>query len=184
MTIEIGACILHLAHFVLPLTTAPSVPPGDLVVTATGSRSIALTWQALQEEDRNGFIQRYIIRVTANDSDEVVEMYSTMLEATVSNLHPFTTYLCVVAAETIEIGPFTDSEAVTTPEDGESALNTLLLCITAFHISFSPFIYSTIHSSGECYGGSTEFYFIAANLGASAATEQEWDYKKICCQCH
>ena len=38
----------------------------------------------------------------------------------VTGLTPFTTYSCIVAAETsIGLGPFTQEYAITTPEDGK-----------------------------------------------------------------
>ncbi len=101
------------------LLAAPRVTPSELAATVNGPRSITLTWQALQEQDRNGIIQRYIIRLHTNGSDDVLELHSTTVEAVVNDLHPFTTYFCTVAAETIERGPFTDPEVVLTEEDGK-----------------------------------------------------------------
>ena len=38
---------------------------------------------------------------------------------TVSDLHPFYTYRCTVAAETIGLGPFTAEQSIEMPEDGK-----------------------------------------------------------------
>ena len=46
------------------------------------------------------------------------QQISNTTEATIQSLHPFSTYIIAVAAETVDVGPFTDNTVVRLPEDG------------------------------------------------------------------
>ena len=43
---------------------------------------------------------------------------SNTTEATIQSLQPFSTYIIAVAAETVDVGPFTAGIVVMLPEDG------------------------------------------------------------------
>ena len=43
---------------------------------------------------------------------------SNTTEATIQSLQPFSTYIIAVAAETVDVGPFTEGIVVRLPEDG------------------------------------------------------------------
>lgn len=73
-------------------------------------------------DQQNGVIQRYVVNVTSGGTGEQLLLHSSNSSISVHNLHPFTTYYCSVAAETVAVGPFSLSVQVITPEDGMLAL--------------------------------------------------------------
>ena len=105
------------------LCSAPDAPP-SLSGEALTSTSISLTWTPPLEYNQNGNIERYMIEIS--DEDSTMTQYSTdgttmMLIAT--ELHPYHTYRCRIAALTrAGIGPFTSDIPIRTLEDGKSWL--------------------------------------------------------------
>ena len=53
------------------------------------------------------------------DGGEELITYSQATTTLVQNLHPYTTYVCSVSAETVAPGPFSLPVVVQTPEDGK-----------------------------------------------------------------
>lgn len=107
------ACILSS----FPLV--PSGSPQNLVVVAESSRSLRLTWEPPFEENRNGLIISYTVFIVADDGTSL-ELMATGTSIVATNLRPFTTYTCSVAASTsVGRGPSTPTFLFTTPEDGE-----------------------------------------------------------------
>ena len=78
-----------------------------------------LTWQPVATEHTNGIIRRYSIRLTELETSTILEFLINDTMITVSDLHPFYTYSCSVAAETIGLGPFTAEQSIELPEDGK-----------------------------------------------------------------
>ena len=70
-------------------------------------------------EDQNGIVREYVINITEVDTGSTVQKVSTTNSLTLENLHPYYTYAIVVAAFTIESGPYSASFSFTTAEDGE-----------------------------------------------------------------
>ena len=98
----------------------PSGFPQDISVNNTTPYSISLTWTPPPPNQQNGVIIRYVVNVTHIDTLETIQYYSTVTSITISGLDPYTTYVCVVAAETtIGVGPFSHSSfTVQTREAG------------------------------------------------------------------
>ena len=98
----------------------PSGFPQDISVNNTTPYSISLTWTPPPLNQQNGIIIRYVANVTHIDTLETIQYYSTVTSITISGLDPYTTYVCVVAAETtIGVGPFSHSSfTVQTREAG------------------------------------------------------------------
>lgn len=111
-----------ISYTFLPIQ-APSGPPRSFQVVAIGSTSIRLMWSAPVLEEQNGVITSYRITITEIESGLVLEMTTTSNESLiiVNSLHPYSTYLCSVAAFTIEIGPKATAE-VTTFQSGKSTI--------------------------------------------------------------
>ena len=112
---------LHLQHHFF--LTVPSAPE-DVHVIAVSPMALNLSWQP--PSFTNGVIQRYIINIT-----EVNTGNSFLLETTqdfrfvvVNNLHPYYQYRCIVAAETVGLGPFSTAVIIELPEDGKTTQNT------------------------------------------------------------
>ena len=90
----------------------------NLFGTVINSRTVSFTWDAPLEENRNGIIRQYFIRVIEVDTGRQFEVVSTTNSISVSSLHPYYTYQWAVSAFTIGTGPFTEFQNISTPEDG------------------------------------------------------------------
>ena len=97
---------------------APSAPPLALTAEKT-SDSLTLSWDPPANESQNGVIQRYVIRILEDDTSTSTDYYSSTTQITVSDLHPYYTYKCSVAAETVGVGPYTAILTVQLDEDSE-----------------------------------------------------------------
>ena len=109
-------------HYVVP-----SGPPLNLTSTSTTSRNFTLQWLPPSDDLQNGIINYYLIEISVNESNEILNLMSESLNFTVTSLHPAYTYNCSVAAVTIGVGPYSDNHIVTTEEEGK------LCCI---HLSY------------------------------------------------
>ena len=70
---------------------------------------------------QNGIITGYLINVTVVGTGETFQVSSTTTNLVIHSLRPFTTYVCVIAAETSAgTGPFSISLTVQTNEAGTS----------------------------------------------------------------
>ena len=77
-------------------------------------------WTPPPPSQHNGAIIRYVINVTHADTLETIQYYSTVTSIIITGLDAYTTYVCVVAAETtIGVGPFTHLFFVQTEEAGK-----------------------------------------------------------------
>ena len=88
------------------------------LVTAT---SLTLTWQPPSFENSNGIIQQYVIQITEVDTGRRFTETSNSTAIIVESLHPFYSYNCRVAAETIEVGPYSSPITVQLNEDGRNS---------------------------------------------------------------
>ena len=80
-----------------------------------------MTWQPPPPEHQNGIITAYVVNVSLEDNDTIVQHYTTSSPSlTLVGLHPFSTYMVVVAAETgVGRGPFSSGLRIYTPEDSK-----------------------------------------------------------------
>lgn len=76
-----------------------------------------MQWAPPNENGINGIIQYYNITVNELETGFITVYTTSLLYFPVSNLHPFYTYKCTVAAVTIGVGPIT-SITIQMPEDG------------------------------------------------------------------
>ena len=112
-------------------TLAPSDAPSNLTVMAINSTSVYLSWLPPDEDQHNGDIRHYSIRILELLSRMEIQLNLTNTTFIYASLHPAYTYSFAVAAVTVEIGPYSDSEVVTMPEDG--------MCISTTDLSlFNP----------------------------------------------
>ena len=97
-------------------------PPLDFVVTIISSTSGYLTWSPPNYEEQNGVIIMYVINVTVQETGEHFQLTSNTTSLEVTNLKPYRTYVCIIAAATsVGLGPFSIPVTVRTPEDGKCA---------------------------------------------------------------
>ena len=86
------------------------------LVTAT---SLTLTWQPPSFESSNGVIQRYNVQINEVDTGRMLTATSNTTEVTIEDLHPFYSYICRVAAETVAVGPYSTPITVQLNEEGK-----------------------------------------------------------------
>ena len=84
------------------------------------SDSISLTWDAPPYESQNGIISQYVIHILEIDTSTATLYYSNATDTTVFGLHPYYIYECSVAAETVDIGPYTAIITLQLDEDSKS----------------------------------------------------------------
>ena len=109
--------VYFIADFFLQIV--PTAPPGNLTVVVLDSRSLRLSWNPPPDEHQNGEVLGYSITVTAVRAGTKLQYNSTSTSLTVSDLHPYYTYHCRVAAlTTAGMGPFTTVVEQTTEQDG------------------------------------------------------------------
>lgn len=102
----------------LILITAPSSPPSSFEAMVLSATSIFFTWEPPLPEYHNGIIRRYIVVLDSQDLSIKIRSYTSETSVTVSNLHPYTVYLCTVAAETVLTGVESDVYVTQTHEAG------------------------------------------------------------------
>ena len=102
------------------LYIVPVAPPQDLQGSPIDSRTLLLTWKPPLVEHRNGLIRRYRITVIESENRTVQHFVSNDTTFEVTNLHPFYIYTSSVAAETIDLGPYTTGVIIEMPEAGKS----------------------------------------------------------------
>ena len=105
----------------------PSSAPTSFSATVLSARSVEASWQAPPPEDRNGVIIAYIINVTSLRTGLTRQMNSTTTSVTATNLAPFTTYICIIAASTaVGLGPFSTTITFRTLESGNFDYKTMI----------------------------------------------------------
>ena len=75
-------------------------------------------WQNPLPEDQNGIIRLYFINITEEETGRQLQLTSSAPHILVEFLHPFYTYVCTVAASTVDIGPYSPAFTVITLEAG------------------------------------------------------------------
>ncbi len=87
--------------------------------TADNSTSVTVMWGEPPADEINGIIIRYIINVTVVGTGQVFQLTSTTTSLEVTNLSPYTTFVCIIAAVTSTgTGPFSAQFTISTPQDG------------------------------------------------------------------
>lgn len=78
-----------------------------------------LSWDSIPDSDQNGIIRHYQVNITETDTgaDLSTIAYSTGL--TINDLHPYYTYRVLVAAYTIDTGPYSSHVTFQMDEDGK-----------------------------------------------------------------
>ena len=81
-------------------------------------------WDTIAVENHNGIVRHYRVSVLEADTGEIDAYTAVATQLNISGLHPYYTYICVVAAVTIRIGPFSHNISILTPQGGNWECNT------------------------------------------------------------
>ena len=101
-------------------STAPTAAPQNFAVVVSSAFEADLSWFLPASDKQNGIITNYVINVTEDDSGDQFQESTSNTSLTIdSNLRPYYTYTCVIAAETSAgRGPFSSAISFTTDEHG------------------------------------------------------------------
>ena len=108
---------------------APSEAPANLSGYAVNSTTIALMWDNIAVENRNGIIRHYLVSVMEVETGEVDVYTAVANQLNISMLHPYYTYTCVVAAVTNRVGPFSHNISIITPQGSKYKISRGLIVI-------------------------------------------------------
>ena len=110
----------------------PTASPDSIQSMIVNSTAVIITWLPPVFDDQNGIITAYIINVSLEDNDTLPLEYTTSsLSVMLVELHPFSTYVVFVAAETgVGRGPFSRGLTISTPEDGRHMM--ILITVLAY----------------------------------------------------
>ena len=103
------------------LSAAPSTPPQNFTADVLNSTAVFLQWSLPTLDQQNGVIRKYHIR----QFETVTGILTTYMrggnytEMLIGSLHAHYQYQFIIAAETVERGPFSNPVTVTTLEAGE-----------------------------------------------------------------
>lgn len=98
----------------------PTAPPQSLRGSVESSTLILLSWDPPPPYDRNGEIVYYLIHMRELDTGRfwTLPVFNSKTTAYVGSLHPYYRYECRIAAQTIALGPYSDSVVLQTNEEG------------------------------------------------------------------
>ena len=114
--------IFHLHFsFLFFYDLAPSDAPSNLTAMAINSTSVHLRWLPPDDDQHNGDIRHYNIRIVELHTGREFQLNSTNDTSIYTGLHPAYSYSFTIAAVTVEIGPYSNSVIATMPEDGTYA---------------------------------------------------------------
>ena len=108
------------------------------------SSTLRIEWDAPPLQLHNGLIVDYSVNISEVDTGSSFQLVSGGLtNIVVPGLHPYYTYVFVIAASTIVgRGPYSTSNSIQLPEDGEFCLGYLSTCLTAA-LCYSPYFIPT-----------------------------------------
>ena len=114
-------CYTPLNLSVVGIYTAPSGSPRNTTVSAIDSSRVEVDWVAPSDDDLNGIVIGYAVRVTGQDSGDMFDLQTNQTSIQVENLHPFYSYVFTVAARTeAGTGPFSPAIYLQMPSAGMS----------------------------------------------------------------
>ncbi len=83
------------------------------------STLITFSWSSPPPLEVNGLLRYSIVRVTERHTRRSWTFFAVDNDIHIGSLHPYYYYDCVVAAHTIDTGPFSQSVSVRTDQAGE-----------------------------------------------------------------
>ena len=99
--------------------SAPSTPPTNIRISSVTSTQFLLSWSSPLPTNQNGVIRNYTINILEVNTNTQISVTSQATSQLLETLHPYYNYSCVIAAVTVNFGPYSESINVTTLEDGK-----------------------------------------------------------------
>lgn len=105
----------------MPIFTAPTAPTLSVEASVFNSSAVSLSWRPPSVDSQNGIIVNYTIRLLerATENIHIINTDGPHTEIFVTSLHPHYIYEFTVAAQTVDIGPFSSASIVKTNEDSK-----------------------------------------------------------------
>ena len=118
-TLYVQPTISILCYETQPL--APVDAPQNIVIHVVSSIAISVTWEPPLPDDHNGIITSYTIQLYERVTGQIslIQREANHTELLIDSLHPYYEYNVSIAAETVAVGPFSESQTVRTLEDSE-----------------------------------------------------------------
>lgn len=128
---------------------APSGPPEGVTVGDTLSTSFIVIWQPPANENQNGLILGFTVKIVDLSSNNETQIYVTETSLEVLDLMPFTLYEVAIAAHNAAgRGPFS---VVITVETEESGKHFIILIIIIMKITTAIHFFSSYFAASKCY---------------------------------
>ena len=87
---------------------------------AIDSSTVAIQWDPLPEEDRNGIVREYQVFIYNVNTGKNKTVVFTTMTAIIGSLTPSFSYNFFVSAVTVAEGPYSTVINITMPEDGNN----------------------------------------------------------------
>lgn len=102
-----------------PSLSAPASSPTNVSVTNNSPTSVSVTWEAPPTEDHNGMIRIYRLLLVEVGTGRNWTRSTTSTHFPLDFLEEDSNYIVRVAAETLDVGPYSDPTSFRTLPDGE-----------------------------------------------------------------
>lgn len=105
----------------MPIFAAPTAPPLSVEASVFNSSAVSLSWRPPSLNSQNGIIVKYIIRLLERATENIhnITTNGPHTEIFITSLHPHYLYEFSVAAQTVDIGPYSSASIVKTDEDSK-----------------------------------------------------------------
>ena len=122
------------------ISTAPTAPPQVVQARSENSTTLVLSWQPPPLDNQNGIIANYTVNITETETGTIFSVVAATTTVNLSSLHPFYSYSCVVAAVTVDLGPFSAPVVLEMPEDGRYTHELTYHLAVVFNIYYALYI--------------------------------------------
>ena len=116
----------------LPPCTVPNAPPEMFNASSIDPNSVNLEWSPPSPGMENGIILYYNVTLTEQETGATSQYTSVNNYIMISSLHPYYTYVVMVAAVTVVGSGPTNVLTIKMPEDGKQSLKRKLVAIYLF----------------------------------------------------
>jgi hypothetical protein len=110
--------VYHYCITLYAIHIEPTAPPLNVSYGGRTNVSITLIWNPPPFEHQNGQIRSYSIIITypLSETQRLLTTNSSYTNFTIGGLQPYSSYLFSIAAETISLGPYSNTINVSTVE--------------------------------------------------------------------